>query len=342
MLEKPDLADALLFARLSESYGLHAAAIAFLPLGADAGSAVYRVDAHDGRAYFLKLRRSPFDEMAVAVPSFLSGQGIPQIIPPLPTLAGGLWTRLDVFTLTLYPFVAGEDGYAASLSQPQWIEFGAILKRIHSANLPDALLRALPRETYSRRWREQVSFFQSQLRAAAFLDPVAADLAAFLNARPGIVQELVAGAEELAQRLQGHPQVDWVLCHADIHAGNLLLAPAGALFIVDWDTALLAPLERDLMFVGSGLGPGWDQPQTAAWFYQGYGPAAVDPVGLAYYRCERMVQDIAAYCEQILSAAENPQDRAQGLVYLKSSFAPNGVVDIALQSYHALNVPPAA
>jgi spectinomycin phosphotransferase len=334
MLEKPDLDDARLIARLSDAYGLRATSLTFLPLGADAGTAVYRVAAADGAEYFLKLRRGLLDEMSVAVPSFLAGYGTAQIIPPLPAASGRLWSSLDAFTLTLYPFVDGEDGYASPLSPEHWIELGAVLKRIHTAPLPDDLARRLPRETYSAHWREQVTTYQSQLAAARDPDPVSTELAAFMQTQAVDVQELVQAAHRLAHILQTEA-LPSTLCHADLHAGNLLIRRHGALHIVDWDTALLAPKERDLMFIGSGLGPAWDQPQTAAWFYQGYGPAQVDLAALAYYRCERLVQDIAAFCQEILTPANSPQDRAQSLHYLKHNFKPNGIAAIAIQTYHS-------
>jgi spectinomycin phosphotransferase len=90
------------------------------------------------------------------------------------------------------------------------------------------------------------------------------------------------------------------------------------------------------MFVGSGLGRAGNQAREAAWFYQGYGRTEIDPVGLAYYRCERIVQDIDAFCEQILATTEKSQDRSQGLRYLVSQFQPDGLVDIARQSYEAV------
>ena len=49
-------------------------------------------------------------------------------------------------------------------------------------------------------------------------------------------------------------------------------------------------------------------PENIALFYQGYGQAAVDQTVLAYYRYERIVQDIAAYCQQLLLTDEGGAD----------------------------------
>ena len=39
-----------------------------------------------------------------------------------------------------------------------------------------------------------------------------------------------------------------------VHAGNVLLGDNDKLAIVDWDNPIMAPKERDLMFVGGGIG----------------------------------------------------------------------------------------
>jgi len=70
MLEKPDISDDFIISRLQEEYVLHVTTLTFLPLGADMGTAVYRVVADDGTAFFLKLRKG-FDEISVTVPLFL-------------------------------------------------------------------------------------------------------------------------------------------------------------------------------------------------------------------------------------------------------------------------------
>jgi spectinomycin phosphotransferase len=165
-----------------------------------------------------------------------------------------------------------------------------------------------------------------------FENPVAADAAAFLKTKADETLELVGRAEQLAQLLKEQPR-DFIVCHADIHAWNLLIADDGALYMVDWDTLIYAPKERDLMFVGSGLGGHGRSPQDEeAWFYQGYGSTQIDPIGLAYYRYERILEDIAVFCEQIFLADEGGEDRKQALEYLESNFLPNGVLEIARRS----------
>ena len=334
MLDKPDLPDERLLASLAGAYGLRSAQIAFLPLGADANTAVYRVEA-EGRAYFLKLRRGHFDDLSVALPAFLAGRGLSAVIPPLLALDRQLSCRLDPFTLALYPFVDGVDGYQAELSEPQWIALGATLKRLHAVRLPPAIRRALPREDYSPRFRQRVQSFLGRAGSRHFDDPLAVELAALLSAETSRVQQLLTAAEGLARQLpaRAHPQV---LCHGDLHNGNVLLSGAESVHIVDWDTALLAPQERDLMFVGSGLGRAGNEAQEAAWFYEGYGPAEIDAAVVAYYRCERIIQDIEAYTAAILATTGPSQDRPQALRYLASQFEPDGVVDIALRSFAAL------
>ena len=83
------------------------------------------------------------------------------------------------------------------------------------------------------------------------------------------------------------------MCHSDIHAGNILIDANGALYIVDWDNPVLAPKERDLMFIGGGQEfAGHTAQEEETLFYRGYGQTQIDPIALAYYRYERIIQDI--------------------------------------------------
>lgn len=329
MLEEPGVADQRLLSVCRERYGLAAVEVAFLPLGVDRRTAAYRVDARDDTPYFLKLRRSNFREISVTIPRYLSDQGIAHIIRPLPTMEGRLWVNLDTFTLTLYPFFPGQDGYQVELTAGQWRELGTALKQIHTVSLPTSMRKRIPQETYAPVWRQTLERFLGHMQDHQPADPVAAELVAFLQARRHRVRDLLDRAEHLAQQLRSHPP-DVVLCHSDVHPGNLLITPAGALYIVDWDEPLLAPKERDLMFIGGGHCN--DEHSTLdeqALFYQGYGPTTIDPVAIAYYRYQRIVEDIAIFSERIFSAGESRQDREQALRYLKSNFLPGNTIDTA-------------
>jgi spectinomycin phosphotransferase len=329
LLEKPALPDEKIIACLQAEYGLHISRLAFLPLGADLNTAVYRAAAQDDTPYFVKLRKGDFDEIAVRLPKYYRDQGIRQIIAPLATRSGQLWANLEAYRLILYPFVEGKDGYEVPLSDRQWVDFGAALKRIHATVVPAALARRIPRETCSPRWRDSVRTFLGRLDDGTYIDPVAAKVAAFVQAKRAETGDLVARAERLARRLQAQPP-EFIVCHSDIHAGNILVTPAGEIYIVDWDNPILAPKERDLMYAGGGQFANWRTPQEEeTLFYQGYGRTQVDPIALAYYRYERIVTDIAIYCEQLLGTDEGGDDREQSLKYLMSNFLPGGVIEIA-------------
>lgn len=330
MLEKPDLPDEQITACLRNAYGVSVVHIAFLPLGADVNTAVYRVLAQDGTPYFLKLRGGAFDELSVVLPQFLSDQGMRTIIAPIPASEQYLWARVDRFTVILYPFVEGQNGFDAQVPDRLWVELGLALKRMHTAVMPPALGRRIPQETYAPHWRDRVKEFQARVEATPFADPVAARLAAFMRAKRDVIDDLVERAERLARALQRR-SLECVLCHADIHAANILIDANDGLYIVDWDTPILAPKERDLMFVGAGLGVG-DTLRQQTLIYQGYGPTEIDPMALAYYRYERIIEDIAAFCEQLLLTDEGGADREQALEYFVASFLPNQVVERAYRS----------
>jgi spectinomycin phosphotransferase len=332
MLEPPDLRDGAIAATLQHAYGVRTIEVAFLPLGADRNTAVYRVVAQDGTPYFLKLRSGAFDETSVALPKFLSDQGIDQVIAPLPTATGQLWGNLGAFKTILYPFIEGRNGYEVDFSDRHWLEFGSTIKRIHTAPAPPTLAGRIQQESYLPQGREAVKAFLKRAGDDTFADPTAVKLAAFLRARRSKIADLVARAERLAEALRARTPA-FVVCHSDVHAGNVLIGTDDAFYIVDWDNPILAPKERDLMFAGGGQGFRGHTPQEEeTLFRRGYGRTEIDPQALAYYRYERIVQDIAAFCEQLFLTDEGGEDRERSLRYLASNFLPDGTIEIAYRS----------
>ena len=221
------------------------------------------------------------------------------------------------------------------MSGRQWLEFGQFLKKIHSMHLPPALRGAIPQETYSPQWRERLAAFLERIKLIDPSDPLIVETALFLNKRRAEILDLIHRTESLAQNLKTC-SLESIMCHADIHAGNILIASNGTIYLVDWDTPILAPKERDLMSIGGGLFGGWRSPdEEQTLFYQGYGREQLDQTALAYYRYERIIQDLEVECEQIFSATGNGQDREQAFHFMKSNFQPGNVLEIARGSDRA-------
>ncbi len=334
MLEKPSIPDSRILSQLKTGYDLDAARLSFLPLGADVNTAVYRVFTDTESTYFLKLRTGDFNEISVALPSFLRDQGIAPVLTPLKTRADSLSTSLDVYQLILYPYIEGLNGYEVALSDRQWREFGATLKAIHSLQVPSDLVKSIPRDRFSPVWREMVKSFQAVVEERSFEDHAAAQVAELMRLHRERISRLVNQAEDHARALRSR-SIEFVLCHSDIHAGNLLLpfdqvsSPA-SLFMIDWDNPSFAPKEKDLNLIG-GCST-WNEPHQKALFYQGYGSGEIDVQALAYYRCERIIQDIAAFCEQLLLSTAGGQDRDQSLIYFSSNFLPGHEIELAFNT----------
>lgn len=330
-LEKPDLSDEQITWSVQSSYGLHLTQIEFLPLGYDFNAGVYRVRADSGQDYFLKARRNAAYEPGIHGAHYLRTQGMRQVVAPLPTVTGELWGQTGTYTLLLYPYIEGRAGADAGLSDAQWVEYGEILRQLHTVQLPAALADTLRRENFIPTEKAMNSL--RQLHAAVgqqtYTDPLQQQLAAFWREHAVEIGHIIERVDALSQRLQTHRQ-EFVLCHADIHTYNLLLTEHGELFVVDWDQPMLAPKERDLLFVlDRGIGFGPDKRQEAL-FFEGYGHIEIDTLALAYYRYEWLVQDLGEFASVVFrvdsAGEETRQDSAR---LFKAQFDPGSLVEIA-------------
>ncbi|WP_445287251.1 phosphotransferase enzyme family protein [Variovorax atrisoli] len=342
MLTPPDLPQEAITQLLAGAYGLHDIRAEFLPLGAEANSAAFRIDANDGAAYFLKLHRNGLDQSVVAVPAFLHHEkGIEAVMAPLPATGRELSVRGDGFDWVLYPYFDGRNGFERAPSDGQWIKLGAALGAIHRTELPESISAALPRERYDHRWREGVRRYQRRFINDVKGDDIARRFLAFWEEHAEEIDNIVYRSEQLASiLLERRPEL--VPCHADLHAGNVLVGDIDGggdrLAIVGWNALILAPKERDLMFIGGGVGHAWNQQREEALFQEGYGAKKedIDAVALAYYRHERIVKSLLESCDRMFDGIASAEDREVGLRQMQTQFLPDDVVAIAHRSYDAI------
>lgn len=328
MLEKPPLEDTAIRARLEETYGLPVAALAFLPIGNDASGWVYRVTATDGQRYFLKVRDVTFRDAGVLVPEAFHALGLKAVVAPLSTIVGTPWANLDDYRLILYPFIDGVTAMETGLSDRQWTAFGAFMRQLHSTELPPELAAQVRRETFAPRveWTRVIRPMQTAVRKYNYEQPHKQKLGLFWRERVDEIEYILARTRAIGQAAKAR-KLPFVLCHSDIHTANILVSPAGELFVVDWDQPIYAPKERDLSFY---VGDDRTNPAHLAPLFQGYGPYDIDPWALAYYRYEWVVQEIAEYGERVFLADnigdETRADAVEGFMQL---FAPGDVVAAA-------------
>ncbi len=314
---------------LDAQYDLRVSAITFLPLGYDLNAAVYKVTAEDGTAYFLKVRFGPVRESGLLVPWALSKRGIRNVLAPLQTRSSELWCSCDGSSLVLYPFIAGENARAVGMTDAQWSQFGATLQAVHSSGLAEKFRGRLPVETFALPSSALVRRILDLLESTEFENAVAAHLAAFWRKNAARIRQMLARAEELGRRLQSE-SFEHVLCHSDIHAANILVGDDGQVHLIDWDGPLIAPRERDLLFVVGSIIARAVTPREEELFFAGYGAVDIDPDALVYYRYERIVEDLGEIGRSVM-LDPNPSDqlRSDESRLARSFFAPGGDIDHA-------------
>ena len=333
MREPPaNLPNDTLGACLRAHYGLYPTELTFLPLGHDASAWVYRVRAAGGGVYFLKVRLSVTNEASLAVPRFLQDHDVAWVIAPLPATAGTLWTNAGDYALILYPFVAGVTGMKHGMSDRQWIDYGALLRQVHGSAVTPELARMMRRDSFTPNGADLLRRLDAHIGTRRFADPAEEALAAFWQARRADIHLLLNRAEDLGRRLAA-TEPELVLCHADIHTANVLLDDAGQVWFVDWDETMLAPRERDLMFVVGGISHRLVGPREEALFFQGYGATTVNALALTYYRYAWAVSDISEYGAQVCFRPDfGSVTRQAGLDGFLSLFQPGEIVSLAFAS----------
>ena len=329
MRDDPGLDLDTISACLETHYDLRVSAIMFLPLGYDLAAAVYKVFAEDEVAYFLKIRFGPVHESGLIVPWALAERGIRNVLAPLQTRSGELWCSCEGCSLVLYPFIAGNNAMAIGMSDDQWREFGSTLQAVHSSGLAEEFRGRLPGETFALPSAALVRRILELTLTTKFENPVATQFAAFWREHATRIDEMVARAEALGRRLRSR-SFDHVLCHADIHAGNILVGDDGQIHLIDWDGPMIAPRERDLLFVVGSIIARTVELREEDLFCAGYGPVDIDPEALIYYRYERIVQDFGEIGQSVL-LDPGPSDRmrAEESRLARSFFAPGGDIDHA-------------
>ena len=334
MLTRPDLADAVIIERLQAHYGFAVRALDFLPVGNDARAWSFRIESNSG-AYFLKLRKGAVNLAALKLPHYLKSCGIDNVVAPLPTRASSLYAPAGEFSLMLYPYIDGASSWDMTLTSAQWRKWGAIMRSIHRASIPPALSEIVPQAVFACKWLDKIDGAERVLAQGEYEGETAAAVARIWRKNAAIIELCRRRYRSLGAKLR-RAAPDLVICHADIHPANIIIDAAGEMHIVDWDEALLAPKERDLMFfIDDGRAP-----DTTDAFMDGYGDRAVDRLALAYYKYDWVMQELGDYGERVfLSDDLSGDDLALAGREFARLFAPDDVIERAHRAFIRAETP---
>ncbi len=314
MREPPNIPEERLRSCLQEQYNLSVVTLEFLPLGLDYNAGVYRVVSEQGSAYLLKATIRSLSEASYLVPGYLRDQGIASVVAPLPTNRQSLWGQAGRWTVIVYPFIDGDTGWT-TMTDAHWREAGSTFRQIHQLTPPAHVSEALHKESFDpAEYIQQIHILETQHISSRPGESASEHMVrSTWMAHQATIHTAVAMLEKLAEVLQKQAG-PYVICHADLHANNVIRDHAGHIHVIDWDEVMLAPKERDFLFTGE---PPTDDTVRSSIppFFQGYGPMQVDWTALTYYLYERVVQDLIAYAQDALLrdelGEESKSDNAQ-------------------------------
>ena len=105
-----------------------------------------------------------------------------------------------------------------------------------------------------------------------------------------------------------------VITHGEPHPGNFIRV-ADRFLLIDWDTAALAPPERDLWMLDDGFPGAWA-------LYSEVTGRAVDTAAIAFYRLGWTLADVAAFTGLLRSGHQRTRDTEHAWKALQVSLRP--------------------
>lgn len=260
-----DLPEPVLRAALEDGWSLRAATLGYRPVGF--GSHHWELTAVTGERHFvsvddLRTRRwataepaaAAFGRLraALAAAQALRAAGRDFVVAPLPTRDGQPVTRLGAaFAVAVYPFVAGESYAWGDYTPDHRRAVLDLLAAVHSA--PPEVVGRARRDDYSLQLRDAVTtVLDGGVAGDPEPGPYALPAVALLTAHAPGIRRVLGRYDDLVAAARADPP-PLVLTHGEPHPANTMRGADGW-WLIDWDTALAAPRERDLWSLGPDPG----------------------------------------------------------------------------------------
>jgi spectinomycin phosphotransferase len=220
---------------------------------------------------------------ALSTVTALRQAGLEFAVAPVPTQAGQPLAPLGpAHAVTVYPWLDGAAGhFGEQLPASEQLTLVTMLASLHNATTLAGA--AAPVRRPGLAGREGLAAALDDLGQPWRGGPYGEPARRLLAQHAAALDRALARFDELIGRaLRTGPLV---LTHGEPHPGNIFRSRSGALHLIDWDTAGLAPPERDLWDVAP---PG----SAGAAHYAGLTGRPVSPVAAEAYRIRWALDDI--------------------------------------------------
>lgn len=226
------------------------------------------------------------------------------VVAPLRDDEGIVTRRVDRrYSVTVLPFVDGDSSTFGSYeSARERREMGAVLGRLHAAT--DRVPAGLPRsDDFALPSRASLEAALRDLDARWETGPFAERARRLLRTHARDLGRRLGEYDEAVARVRGAPN-PWVVTHGEPHRANVMRDRHGDVHLIDWDTTLIAPRERDLRMVLDEELTGWDEYVAAA------GAASLDQRVILLYEEWWELANIGIFVDVFRRAHERTADTA--------------------------------
>lgn len=288
---------------LHRQYGLHVERLTYLKQAWVAHC--YAVDCARGQRFFCKFyeqeRQARFYATDLEFYLSLSDQLarkalLPTVAHPVATRDGRFALSYDDHMLILFHWIEGQTVGFGRLADDVLAQVATLVGRLHKST-PQIEWLDPPRETFDLPFEEALINNLDVLKTITAADTTGKQgLRDLLVPRRGKILSLLARLKELQAQVRGTYHA-MVICHTDLHGGNMILDPQGGLHLVDWENAVFAPPEHDLHFFV------WEERFWDLFlprYQRAFRPVSLDAATFGFYFYRRNLEDLAEWVVRIL------------------------------------------
>jgi spectinomycin phosphotransferase len=264
----------------------------------------YIIHTTNQQKYFVKIiKQNIYTETTIKslpVLEQLYYAGIRNINYPIKTTSGELYIRVEDLLIIIFNFIEGEQRFGYTHAQ-----YADLIGPIHQRT--KSISAEIVKEEFEIPYKQQFELCFEQSLNPTISDDITIELKTIMNK---YADEIKTDWKDFEDIIEGckNPEFNFVLTHGDAPT-NIIITANDELYLIDWDTIMLAPAERDTWFLANS--------QDFLEAYQKYFPGyVINKKAYKFYLYNRYFDDMQGFIEEIFST-KSEEHRRKNLEDLK-------------------------